>query len=235
MRTARRFVNDESGMTMALAIIMIVLIGVMGAGLLTFVSKDLNTVAEQNRAQRAFEVADAGIGAAKRQLASNVDTATRMKYDDPDSAGDNIQWAATRGGLTLNNLDGDATTSDSANVTITYNGTAGSPDENFRVISTGTYGSAKRKIEAIFKGVAVGIGGGNILGHPLYYTPSNIKLESTSTKPVTLSALSLFTEGDILINGLSGAPDPSNPQSALLLTWKTADNSYRQENLARMQ
>ena len=62
MRTARRFVNNESGMTMALAVIMIVLIGVMGAGLLTFVMRDLNTVIEQNRGQRAFEVADAGIG-----------------------------------------------------------------------------------------------------------------------------------------------------------------------------
>ena len=72
MRTARRLVKDESGMTMALAVIMIVLIGVMGAGLLTFVSRDLNTVIEENRGQRAFEVADAGIAAAKRQLASNV-------------------------------------------------------------------------------------------------------------------------------------------------------------------
>ena len=49
MKTARRFVDDESGMTMALAIMMILLIGVMGAGLLTFVSRDLNTVIEENR------------------------------------------------------------------------------------------------------------------------------------------------------------------------------------------
>ena len=62
MRMARRFVNDESGMTLALAIIMIVFIGVMGAGLLAFVNRDLNTVVEENRGQRAFEVADAGIG-----------------------------------------------------------------------------------------------------------------------------------------------------------------------------
>ena len=62
MRTARRFVEDESGMTLALAMIMIVLIGVMGAGLLTFVNRDLNTVVEENRGQRAFEMADAGIG-----------------------------------------------------------------------------------------------------------------------------------------------------------------------------
>ena len=49
---------------------MIVLLGVMGAGLLTFVNRDLNTVVEENRGQMAFEAADAGIAAAKRQLAS---------------------------------------------------------------------------------------------------------------------------------------------------------------------
>ena len=49
MRTVRRFVKEESGMTMGLAIIMILLLGVMGAGLLTFVSRDLNTVIEENR------------------------------------------------------------------------------------------------------------------------------------------------------------------------------------------
>ena len=70
MRTMRRFMKDESGMTMGLAVIMILLLGVMGAGLLTFVSRDLNTVIEENRGQRAFEVAEAGIGAAKRQLAA---------------------------------------------------------------------------------------------------------------------------------------------------------------------
>src|SRR3712207_3412400 len=100
MRMARRFVNDESGMTMALAMMIIVLIGVMGAGLLTFVSRDLNTVIEENRGQSAFEVADAGIGAAKRQLASNV---VRQQYDGLTDIPD-IQWSFAQGGLTLNNL-----------------------------------------------------------------------------------------------------------------------------------
>ena len=71
MKTARRFVDDESGMTLALAMIMIVLIGVMGAGLLAFANRDLNTVVEENRGQRAFEMADAGVGVAKRQLTSH--------------------------------------------------------------------------------------------------------------------------------------------------------------------
>ena len=49
MRTARRLVKDEAGVTMGLAVIMILLLGVMGAGLLTFVSRDLNVVIEENR------------------------------------------------------------------------------------------------------------------------------------------------------------------------------------------
>ena len=76
----QRLARDESGMTMGLAIMMILLISVMGAGLPTFVSRDLNSVIEENRGQRAFEVADAGIEAVKRQLASDVIT---TDYNDP--------------------------------------------------------------------------------------------------------------------------------------------------------
>ena len=179
---------------MALAVIMIVLLGVMGAGLLTFVNRDLNTVVEENRGQRAFEVADAGIGAAKRQLASNVD---RTKYDGSVATpGDDIQWSTARGGLTLNNLDGDGTTADSVNVEIKYRG---STTDDFRVISTGTYGNSKRKIEAIFKGVVASGGGGGSIGHPLYYTPSSISIH----QQVTLSGISMFSGQDILMEGLT--------------------------------
>src|ERR671920_778812 len=75
----RRFVDDESGMTMALAVIMIALIGVMGAGLLTFVSRDLNTVLEANQGQPAQEMADAGVAAAKRHL--SITDALPSSYD----------------------------------------------------------------------------------------------------------------------------------------------------------
>jgi hypothetical protein len=210
VRTARGFVKDESGMTLALAVIMIVLIGVMGAGLLTFTMKDLNTVVEENRGQRAFEVAEAGIGAAKRQLASSV---VRDRYNDvlntppnpPTVVGtEDIQWSAAKGGWTLNNLDGDATTSDSANVKITYSGTPGDLNEKFTVVSTGTYGTAKRKIEAIFKGVAVGgSSGSGILGLPLYYTPSDVRIE----KSITLKGISMFSQKNILIEGPYGPTD----------------------------
>jgi hypothetical protein len=79
----RRFARDESGMTMALAIIMIVLIGVMGAGLLTFVQNDLKSVVEANKGQRALDIADAGVEAAKAHLRND---SFREHYDkDPNN------------------------------------------------------------------------------------------------------------------------------------------------------
>jgi hypothetical protein len=209
--TVRRVVKDESGMTLGLAMMMILLMSVMGAGLLTFVSRDLNVLLEDNRAQRAFEVADAGVGAAGRQLAANV---VREDYDG-DGAGncgaDDIQWSALRcddpDGLTLNDLDGDGDPKDSVTVTIEYKAeTAGFP-EHFLVISEGTYGVAKRKIETIFKGVELATGGGGGIGHPLYYTPSDIRIEKTrpnsTVATVQLNAISMFTAGDILIEGVT--------------------------------
>jgi hypothetical protein len=74
----QRLVRDESGMTMALAVIMIVLIGVMGAGLLTFVQSDLKSVIEVNRSQKALDIAEAGVQAAKAHL--RVDS-FRQHYD----------------------------------------------------------------------------------------------------------------------------------------------------------
>jgi hypothetical protein len=50
---------DESGVALGLAIILVVVIGVMGAGLLTPVIADLQATAEANCGQRAFEMAEA--------------------------------------------------------------------------------------------------------------------------------------------------------------------------------
>src|SRR4051812_32976851 len=141
MRTARRFVYDESGMTMALAVIMIVLIGVMGAGLLTFVMKDLSTVTQENTGQKALGIADAGVAAAKSQLLSDCSTNTNCKdhYDDTTAGvvgAQDILWSDVRGGLTLNNLDGDGNTSDCVKVQISATGTY-----DFKVTSTGYYHS----------------------------------------------------------------------------------------------
>jgi hypothetical protein len=63
-----RFVRDESGVAMGLAIIVMVLVGVMGAGLLVFVRNDLEAVVEVNQGQKAFDIADAGVQVAKQQL-----------------------------------------------------------------------------------------------------------------------------------------------------------------------
>ena len=216
MRTARRFVGGESGMTLALALIMIVIIGAMGAGLLAFVNRDLVTVVEENRGQRAFEVADAGIQAAKRQLAN---VSNRTIYDgngepttDNVCGNDDTQWSGLRcgtpAGLTLQDLDGDGDPTDSVNVIIYYRSDRG----DFRVVSTGTYGNSKRRIEAIFKGIEAGAGGGEDIGHPVYYTPSSIKIMSTGSNPVQLNQTSLFSRGDILIQSVQSYPITNTTQ-----------------------
>lgn len=92
-----RLVRDESGMTMGLVVIMIVLIGVMGAGLLTFVQRDLENLVEVNRGQKAIATSDAGIQAARRHLLAN---SFPHQYNDPatatfreDSLSPNSDWA----------------------------------------------------------------------------------------------------------------------------------------------
>lgn len=102
-----KILRDESGMTMGLVVIMIVLIGVMGAGLLVFVQRDLATVVEVNRGQQAFETADAGVQAARRQLLSdariesydgNGTGESDWSFGDPSGAGRNL----TLDGKTMN-------------------------------------------------------------------------------------------------------------------------------------
>src|SRR5829696_7858080 len=85
----RRFIDEESGMTMALAMMMILLIAVMGAGLLTFASRDLDSVLETNQGQQAQEAADAGLAAAKRQL--SITDALPSHYETADTS-DNSPW-----------------------------------------------------------------------------------------------------------------------------------------------
>jgi hypothetical protein len=172
---------------------MIVLIGVMGAGLLTFVSSDLNSVIEENRGQRAFELADAGVAAAKRQLTSHCgsDPDCELLYDGVGTPAD-IRWSTfypglDGGGMTLTDLDGSATTPNEVNVAIEYrDGT-----DDFKVISEGTYGVARRKIEAIFELTeTAGVG-----STPAFYSRSDITLE----KRVAINGVSLFSERNITI------------------------------------
>ena len=75
---SRKPIRDETGMAMGITLVMIVLISVMGAGLLTFVMRDIDSVIETNRGQRAMDMADAGVQAAKAHL--RVDS-FREHYD----------------------------------------------------------------------------------------------------------------------------------------------------------
>lgn len=86
----KQFVRDESGIAMGLAVILIVLIGVMGAGLLVFVRNDLEAVVEVNQGQRALERADVGIEAARKHLAT--EDATPQNYNANPGDGDS-EWS----------------------------------------------------------------------------------------------------------------------------------------------
>lgn len=90
----RRFIRDESGVAMGLAVIMIVLIGVMGAGLLVFVRNDLEAVIEVNQGQRALERANVGVETAKKHLAT-VD-ARPQNYNTNSLDGDS-EWSEITG------------------------------------------------------------------------------------------------------------------------------------------
>jgi Tfp pilus assembly protein PilX len=90
MSALKRLAREEAGMTMGLALMVIVLVGVMGAGLLVFARSNLEGVVESNRGQQAAELADAGLEAARRQL-SSVD-ARPVSYDASSSNGDS-EWS----------------------------------------------------------------------------------------------------------------------------------------------
>ena len=114
--------REERGMVLGLAIIVVVVVGVMGAGLLTFVSADLQAVLAVNRGEQAFQLAEAGVEVAKAHLTED---------------GSPSDWSS--GELHANGVEDNS-------VTVTIDHVAGS----FEVVSTGRYGETKRKIEAIF-------------------------------------------------------------------------------------
>jgi hypothetical protein len=119
-----RLLPEERGMVLGLAIIVVVIVGVMGAGLLTLVATDLEAVVAVNRGEQAFESAEAGIEVAKAHLAS-----------DPSPA----DWSS--GELHMPGM-----AEDSVRVTVEYDAESGT----FEAISTGEYRETSRKIEAIF-------------------------------------------------------------------------------------
>ena len=62
--------REERGMALGLAIIVVVIVGVMGAGFLTFVATDLQAVLEVNRGEQAFELAEGAHHVVKLVLAA---------------------------------------------------------------------------------------------------------------------------------------------------------------------
>ena len=112
-------------MALGLAIIVVVIIGVMGAGLLTLVSTDLQAVVAVNRGEQAFQLAEAGVEVAKAHLA------------DESAPND---WSS--GELHLDGMG-----ENSVIVTVEHDPADGS----FEVVSTGQYREARRKIEAIYR------------------------------------------------------------------------------------
>jgi Tfp pilus assembly protein PilX len=122
----RRMLADESGVALGLAIILVVVIGVMGAGLLTPVIADLQATAEANCGQRAFEMAEAGVEVARARLAE-------APYPAEWSSGE-LRVASVEEGSVVVDVE-----------------RVGPEDPRFVATSLGRYGDARRKIEATFE------------------------------------------------------------------------------------
>jgi type II secretory pathway component PulK len=119
-----RLFPEERGMALGLAIIVVLIVGVMGAGLLTFVAADLEAVVAVNRGEQAFELAEAGIEVAKAHLANDSSPA---------------DWSS--GELHMAGMGESSVT-----VSVEYDDESGS----FEAVSTGEYRETSRKIEATF-------------------------------------------------------------------------------------
>ena len=157
-----RLTRDESGMVLGLAIIMILVVGVMGAGLLIFVRNDLEAVVEVNQGRKALEAADAGIQLAEERLRQDAEPESYDGDADEDSA-----WSYTETGKDIT-FEGS-----SANVKVRYlqpanknqagkadyapevlpEGRTDYPDDRnyFQIISEGVAGDARRIVESIYR------------------------------------------------------------------------------------
>lgn len=246
----RRLLGDESGMTMSLAIIMIVLIGVMGAGLLTFVQRDLETVVEVNRGQKALELADVGIQEARRQLIADP---VRQHYDrnlendcDAPRQREGEDWSPNTGS------PGCGSSETEAGITRSFEGgqfqvaiecyvqkdDPSTPADAVPCSNAATGAApedADPRRRSFFRVVSTGLypnGDGakrrveaivQRESRPLplaYYTPENINLNGT----VEVGGVSFFAGGNI--TGVGGSSTRIGPEPDLLLgDWSTASPS----------
>lgn len=221
LRFLRRAYVEESGIAMALAVMVMVIVGVMGAGLLVFVSNDLESVVEVNQGQSAFDIADAGSQAAKQQILSDK---TPGHYDieggspscdsseespdrigknwspqdedpggaDEDLAGEGRSFAGGNFDVTIQWLNQDP----SADTSCVAPETTSSPEdgvEYFRVISTGTFGDATRRVEAIYETYSLDV-------PRAYYTPGPITINGTAC----IEQVSLFSLSEVRFTGSGG-------------------------------
>lgn len=184
---------------MGLAVIVVVLVGVMGAGLLVFVRNDLEAVVEVNQGQKAFDMADAGIQVAKRHL-SKVDV-NPDNYDTDDDNGESA-WSEN-GGKSLD-FDGDGTADITVDIrylepsttdeeardqdyspVVLPSGESSYPGGKnyFRVTARGEEGKAVRQVRAIYvtQNPEFPVG---------YYATRDINFDSDSTMKV--NGMSLF-------------------------------------------
>ena len=119
-----RLLPEQRGMALGLAIIVVVIVSVMGAGLMTIVATDLEALVAVNRGKQAFELAEAGIEVAKAHLAN-----------DPSPS----DWSS--GELHMAGMGEGSVT-----VTVEYD----DESRTFEAISTGEYRETSRKIEATY-------------------------------------------------------------------------------------
>ena len=212
-----RLLRDESGIAMGLAVIVVVIVGVMGAGLLVFVRNDLEAVVEVNQGQRAFEMADAGVQAAKQQLNEDSDS---DRYDGEGE--DDVPWSFDENnsscgdlgnsGMCLKDLDNNPSTDDMVNVTIESNS-----DDTLTVISTGGYGAAKRKIEAVFTQES------EISIPPAYFAGETLSINGSAGS----SGISLFSRGNV---NLGKNFELSNETDKYFEKWAETDDNYSYPN-----
>jgi hypothetical protein len=224
-----RFGRDETGMALGLAVIMIVLIGVMGAGLLVFVRNDLEAVVEVNQGHRAMDLADAGAQVGKAQLLADnvpahydVDSLLSQVFNDPLCNIDSSDATRAAGELIARNPSAESWSPESGgqerdfaggrfDVTIRWmtplplapsdcraprtslTGILPGGTEYFKVVSTGTYKKATRKVEVIYETYDLHV-------PKAYYTPGPITVGGDAC----IDSVSLFSLSDVTFNGTGG-------------------------------
>lgn len=208
----KKLIKDESGIAMGLTVVMIVLIGVMGAGLLVFVRNDLEAVIEVNNGQKALDIADSGVQVARQQILGEKDA---IEYDledgtscdavDGSGTDDDVDqtWSVGDGGETRSFAGGQFTvtiqwlnqdpTADASCIAPETDSTPNPGIDYFRVISTGQFGNATRRVEAIYDTFDLNV-------PQAYYTPGDVDIGGSAC----IENVSVFSGGDIKFNGSGG-------------------------------